>query len=289
MDVWIIFNPILKMLLYIASFGSVGSFLFNLHFGKKLSEQQRSYCDYLTQRSTIIGAVTSLLMIFSVAGNLGGDLASVVQPLMLRLAIESKSGFGHSTAFAGFAVMLIAHNLSANAKRIGFIFGSVTVLFSFTMSGHSQLGGILTKLLLLVHLTGIAFWLGALLPFRWMCLQRDTDNLGELARSFGVLAIVYVGLILSAGLGYAYLLLGDVSLIFSTRYGNVLLIKMVLVGALLFLAALNKFKFVPALEINPSQVVRQFQSSVQFEIALAIIILITSGILTTSMTLPMGM
>ena len=146
-----------------------------------------------------------------------------------------------------------------------------------------------TSLTVAALITGIAFWLGALLPFRWMCLQRDTDNLGELARSFGVLAIVYVGLILIAGLGYAYLLLGDVSLIFSTRYGNVLLIKMVFVSALLSLAALNKFKFVPALEINPSQVVRQFQSSVQFEIALAIIILITSGILTTSMTLPMGM
>ena len=185
--------------------------------------------------------------------------------------------------------MLIAHNLRGNAKRFGLMIGSVAILFSATMSGHSQLGGVLTQSLLMVHLFGIAFWFGALLPFRWICMQPDTSNLGVVAHRFGVLAMGYVGLLLSAGLGYAYLLLGDVSLIFTTRYGNVLLIKIVLAGALLSLAALNKFKLVPLLEINPSQAVRRFQSSVQFEIALVLVILTASSLLTTSMTLPMGM
>ena len=289
MDIWIIFTPILKVLLYIATFGSVGSFLFSLQFGKQLTAEQQTYCNYLTHKSNLIGAVTALLMILCGAGNLGGDLTSVIDLSLLQLAIESKSGVGYSTAFTGFAVMLIAHSLSGNAKRFGLMIGSVAILFSATMSGHSQLGGVLTQSLLMVHLFGIAFWLGALLPFRWICMQPDTNNLGALAHRFGVLAIGYVSLLLSAGLGYAYLLLGDVSLIFTTRYGNVLLIKIVLAGALLSLAALNKFKLVPSLEITSPQAVRRFQSSVKFEIALVIVILITSSLLTTSMTLPMGM
>jgi putative copper resistance protein D len=251
MDIWIIFTPILKVLLYIATFGSVGSFLFSLQFGKQLTAEQQTYCNYLTHKSNLIGAVTALLMILCGAGNLGGDLTSVIDLSLLQLAIESKSGVGYSTAFTGFAVMLIAHSLSGNAKRFGLMIGSVAILFSATMSGHSQLGGVLTQSLLMVHLFGIAFWLGALLPFRWICMQPDTNNLGALAHRFGVLAMGYVGLLLSAGLGYAYLLLGDVSLIFTTRYGNVLLIKIVLAGALLSLAALNKFKLVPSLEITP--------------------------------------
>ena len=251
MDIWIIFTPILKVLLYIATFGSVGSFLFSLQFGKQLTVEQQTYCNYLTHKSNLIGAVTTLLMILSGAGNLGGDLTSVIDLSLLQLAIESKSGVGYSTAFTGFAVMLIAHSLSGNAKRFGLMIGSVAILFSATMSGHSQLGGVLTQSLLMVHLFGIAFWLGALLPFRWICMQPDTNNLGAVAHRFGVLAMGYVGLLLSAGLGYAYLLLGDVSLIFTTRYGNVLLIKIVLAGALLSLAALNKFKLVPSLEITP--------------------------------------
>ena len=289
MDIWIIFTPILKVLLYIATFGSVGSFLFSLQFGKQLTAEQQTYCNYLTHKSNLIGAVTALLMILCGAGNLGGDLTSVIDLSLLQLAIESKSGVGYSTAFTGFAVMLIAHSLSGNAKRFGLMIGSVAILFSATMSGHSQLGGVLTQSLLMVHLFGIAFWLGALLPFRWICMQPDTNNLGALAHRFGVLAMGYVGLLLSAGLGYAYLLLGDVSLIFTTRYGNVLLIKIALAGALLSLAALNKFKLVPSLEITSPQAVRRFQSSVKFEIALVIVILITSSLLTTSMTLPMGM
>ena len=289
MDVWIIFIPILKVLLYIAIFGSVGSFLFSLQFGKQLTAEQQTYCNYLTHKSNLIGAVTVLLMILCGAGNLGGDLTSVIDLSLLQLAIESKSGVGYSTAFTGFAVMLIAHSLRGNAKRFGLMIGSVAILFSATMSGHSQLGGVLTQSLLMVHLFGIAFWLGALLPFRWICMQPDTNNLSALAHRFGVLAMGYVSLLLSAGLGYAYLLLGDVSLIFTTRYGNVLLIKIVLAGALLSLAALNKFKLVPSLEITSPQAVRRFQSSVKFEIALVIVILITSSLLTTSMTLPMGM
>ena len=288
MDVWIIINPILKALLYVASFGSVGSFLFSLHFGKQLSEQQQSYCNYLSHKSTLFGLVITLLMILSVAGNLGGDLASVIDMLMLQLAIESKSGVGYLTAFAGFAVMLISHNLKANANVVGLIIGSIAVLFSFTLAGHSQLGGVFTQFLLIVHLFGIAFWLGALLPFRWICLQDNTNNLGELAHRFGVFAILYVGLLLGAGLGYAYILLGELSLILTTSYGNLLLIKMLLVVALLSLAALNKFKLVPSLEKNHLQGVRQFQSSVKLEIILVLIILIGSSLLTTSMTLPMG-
>ena len=288
MDVWIIINPILKALLYVASFGSVGSFLFSLHFGKQLSEQQQSYCNYLSHKSTLIGSVITLLMVLSVAGNLGGDLASVIDMLMLQLAIESKSGVGYLTAFAGFAVMLISHNLKANANVVGLIIGSIAVLFSFTLAGHSQLGGVFTQFLLMVHLFGIAFWLGALLPFRWICLQDNTNNLGELAHRFGVFAMLYVGLLLGAGLGYAYMLLGELSLILTTSYGNLLLIKMLLVVALLSLAALNKFKLVPSLEKNHLQGVRQFQSSVKVEIILVLIILMGSSLLTTSMTLPMG-
>ncbi len=289
MDVWIFFNPILKVLLYFSSFGSVGSFLFSLHLGRELNADQQAYCDYLTHRGTLIGAVISLLMILSVAGNLGGDLASIIDFLLLKLAIESKSGVGYLTAFAGFALMLIAQSQRENAKRFVLMIGSIAILISFTMSGHSQLDGILTQSLLILHLFGITFWLGALLPFRWICLQSDTRNIERVAHRFGIIAIGYVGLLLSSGLGYAYLLLEEVSLFFTTQYGNVLLIKIVLVGGLLSLAALNKFKLVPSIETNPLQTVRRFQRSVQFEIALAIVILIASSLLTTSMTLPKGM
>lgn len=288
MDVWIVLNPILKVQLYVASFGSVGSFLFTLHFRKKLYDQQRSYCDNLCYKSTLIGAIISLVMILSVAGSLGGDLASVSDFLMLRLAMESKSGVGYLTAFSGFSIMLMAHNLKIKAKRVGLFIGSIVVIFSFSMAGHSQLGGVITQALLMVHLFGITFWLGSLLPFRWICLQGDTTNLSGLAHHFGIFAMGYVGLLLSSGFFYAYMLIGELSLIFTTSYGNLLLIKIIMVCALLFLAALNKFKLVPLLEKSPLLGVKKFKSSVQLEIVLAFIIVFASSLLTTSITLPVG-
>ena len=95
-------------------------------------------------------------------------------------------------------------------------------------------------------------------------------------------------LLFSAGVGYAYLLSRDVSLMRTTQYGNVLLSMIVLVAALLPLAALNKFTLVPSLEPRWIHNFRQFQRSIQFEIAIALIILIASCLLTMSMTLPMG-
>ena len=289
MDVWIIVNPILRVFLYATSFLSVGTLLFNLHFSKHLTLAQRAFCDHLAFKTALVGSVISLFMFFSVAGNLGGDIASVIEPLMLQLALESKSGVGFLTAFIGFMVMSMAYRLRGYANRFGLLVSSAALLVSFTMSGHSQLGGFLSQLLLMVHLFGIAFWLGALFPFRWMCLQPDTNNLSIVAHRFGVLAMGYVSLLLSAGVGYAYLLLGDVSLIFTTQYGNVLLLKIVLVAALLSMAALNKFKLVPSLEPGWTPNVRRFQRSIQFEIAIALIILTASSLLTTSMTLPIGM
>ena len=289
MDVWIVINPILKVLLYAASFLSVGIFLFRLHFAKHLTVAQNEYCNALAFKAASVGVVISLLMVLSVAGNLGGDIGSVVEPLMLQLALESKSGTGYLTAFLGFTGMLIANRLRGYSNSVGSLVSSATILLSFTMSGHSQLGGFLSQSLLMMHLFGIAFWLGALFPFRWMCLQPDPHNLNIIAHRFGVFALGYVSLLLSAGLGYAYLLLGDVSLLFATQYGNVLLVKVMLVVSLLSLAALNKFKLVPSLESKQTTAVMRFHRAVQFEIAIAVIILTTSSLLTTSMTLPMGM
>ena len=288
MDLWVLINPILKFILYAAIVGSVGTFLFSLHFTAQLTEQQQSYCYYLSRKSVFIGGITSLLMILSVPGNLGGDLRSLIDPIMLQLAIESNSVTGYLTAVGGFVVMLVAHKLRPKAQKCTLLIGSIAVLFSLTLAGHALLGKWLTQSLLVLHLLGIAFWLGALLPFHWICLQTDTTNLRALAHRFGLVALVYVGLIIITGLAYAYILLGELSLIFTTSYGNVLLIKLFLVGALLSLAALNKFRIVPSLEQSPLRGVRQFKTSLQFEIALTLIILIAVSLLTTSFTLPTG-
>ncbi len=144
MDIWVIINPIFKVLLYVTSFGSVGSFLFSFHFTRQLLKQQQSYCYHLSHKSALLGLVISLLMILSLAGNLGGDFTSLIDLRMLQLAIQSKSGISYLTVFAGFFVMLLAHKMKPKAQKKILFIGSVAVLFSFTLVGHAQLSGIFT-------------------------------------------------------------------------------------------------------------------------------------------------
>ena len=87
---------------------------------------------------------------------------------------------------------------------------------------------------------------------------------------------------------FAYILIGDLSLLLSTVYGNVLLMKITLVSALLGFGALNKFRLVPSIKLEPSIGAQRLRKSIQIEMVVALLILSFSGFLTTSTTLPMG-
>lgn len=289
MDVWIGINPILKTLCYLASFGGVGSFLFALHFRRLLSHPQLNYCETLTSRFAFAGMFISGLLFFSVAGNLGGDISSAIDILMLQLALESKAGVAYLMSAFGFLILFLTSKQRTFLPLALTYLGAGLILLSFLFAGHALIGGLKAQIVLFVHLLGIAFWLGSFLPFQWMCNQPDTSNLYLVAHRFGSLALGYVGCLLIAGITYAYILLGDLMYLLTTTYGNVLLAKLMFVALLLSLGAINKRILVPFIETNPVEGVKRFKSSVQIEMALAICLLFLSSLLTTSLTLPMKM
>jgi len=139
-----------------------------------------------------------------------------------------------------------------------------------------------------LHLVAIAFWLGSFLPLRRMCSSPGSENLYKIAERFGTHAIFYICLLLISGLIFAYILIGDLSLLLSTVYGNVFLMKITLVSALLGVGAVNKFRLVPSMKLEPSIGAQRLRKSIQIEMVIALLILSLSGFLTTSTTLPMG-
>ena len=100
-------------------------------------------------------------------------------------------------------------------------------------------------------------------------------------------AFGYVGVLIIAGLIFSYILLGDISKLITTSYGNVLLIKMIIVSMLLSLGAMNKFKIIPYLSINPNLSLKKLKKSIQMEIYCVLLIFFFTSLLTTSVTLPM--
>ena len=288
MDIWTLINPFLRVLLYLSSFGSIGTILFALHFGKNQSPAGVRYCQSLVKRSASLGVVASLSIFLSVAGNMGGDFMSALDMIMLQLAFESKAGLASLITLAGFVILKITSKSSSQLGLVASLVGSLLVLSSFVAIGHSTKEGILTQSLLLIHLVGVAYWLGSLMPFRWMCQSGGEERLYIIAHRFGVLALGYVGALVISGLAFAYILLGSFSALINTTYGNVLLTKLATVSLILSLGALNKFRLVPLLIKNEVIGTKRLRSSVHFELGLALLILVFSSLLTTSLTLPMG-
>lgn len=290
MDVWNFANPLLRVLLYLASCGAVGTAFFIIHFKKYQNSQGLGYyCQSLMRKSAVMGVLVSLALFFSIAGNIGGNLISAFDALLLQLALETKSGVAVLMGLMGFFLISLTAKTESLMNLLIVLAGSAFIIISFLMVGHSLQGGLVTQSLLLMHLVGVVFWLGSFLPFRWLCIYGEASSLYSIAHRFGVLAMGYVCFLVLAGLIFAYTLLGDVSQLVVTNYGNVFLAKLFAVSLLLSLGALNKLRLVPVLLSHPLQGVKQFRFSVQLEMAIAFLILLLSAFLTTSLTPPINM
>tara|TARA_A100001011_G_C14177637_1_gene785347 strand:+ start:43 stop:912 length:870 start_codon:yes stop_codon:yes gene_type:complete len=288
MDLWIIFTPILKTLFYVASLLALGTVIFVKHFQHFQTVENTSFCRDLTIRACKYGMVISAGLLFSVAGNLGGEVWSILDPTIFSIAIYSKGGNAAGLAFFGFALIVIARKYVFNLKPLFLWVGVLLLLISFVWTGHAQKSGPIAQVALSLHIVAIAFWLGSFFPLRRMCSALEAENLYEIADRFGTLAIFYVCLLFISGLIFAYILIGDLSLLLSTVYGNVFLMKITLVSLLLGFGALNKFRLVPLVKLEPSVGAQRLQKSIKIEMLIAILILSFSGFLTTSTTLPMG-
>ena len=136
--------------------------------------------------------------------------------------------------------------------------------------------------LLTLHLLAAAFWIGALLPLRHAVGQTEG---ARLLHRFGNVASLTVALLVVAGLILAWLMTGSLSGLLSTAYGWTLLAKLGLVAGLMAFAALNKWRFVPALASGVPTAVSHLRGSIQIEATAVLLILLATATLT-SITIP---
>ena len=95
-----------------------------------------------------------------------------------------------------------------------------------------------------LHLVVSALWAGGLLAL-WRALRHETNPsvtwVEELIRRFSYLALSSVTVLIVTGVYQSWIHVGSSSALFSTAYGNVLLIKLALFTAMLSYGALNFF------------------------------------------------
>jgi putative copper resistance protein D len=109
------------------------------------------------------------------------------------------------------------------------------------------------------HLLAAGAWLGGLLPlgFILMRYRLETEmaraaDLDEVLLRFSGMGYIAVATLIGSGLLNGWFLVGNVSDLFATSYGQLLSVKVVLFAGMLALAVSNRFWIVPSLTKAPA-------------------------------------
>ena len=290
-EIWDILRPLTKFCLYLAMFIAAGGLIFEVLFRRRVPEATTQYVSRLIGIAAWAGLVLVGVRLVVAAGTLGGDLASMGDPVLLGLVMKSPLGMASVLAGIGFAMITVMGRVKARGEQAARVVAAATVLLSLTVVGHATTLGAITGVLLALHLGGVAFWLGALLPLRQMCAGagdgESASVLADVADRFGWIAQRVVAVLIIAGVAYAAILTGSVVALLTSAYGLVLLAKIGLVAGLLGLAARNRFRVVPALLAGDLSAIGRLRHTIDREILLALVVLVMSSLLTSSLTLPM--
>jgi len=285
-DGWAITAIIAKAVGYGAALLAMGGPLFVLVF-RSSSNDVRQLARKVAVIAALIGlAVLALRFGIRAARISGMGLSGAVDPMMLGFVWDSPLGVAAIWRGAG-ELLVVALLIRGIVGLSAGLIGALLIAVSYTFVGHS-LGDPrwLLASLLTLHLLAAAFWIGALLPLRHAVGQPEG---ARLLHRFGNVASLTVALLVVVGLIFAWLMTGSFSNLLSTAYGKTLLAKLGVVSGLMALAALNKWRFVPALASGTPAAVPHLRRSIQIEAIAVLLILMATATLTSITTPPVNL
>lgn len=241
----------------------------------------------LTAAFAVLGLLATLLA-FSLRGaNLTGDISGMTDPEMLGLLWSTPVGTVLLLRLVGLSALIAGLFMG----RVGIwvsMLGGVIAIWSFTQVGHvSGRDTTLLDIALMLHLLAVALWIGVLTPLKRLASSSVSyASAADVGHRFGVVATVTVPALIIAGGYMSYQMVGSFSALISTGYGQALIIKVLLVGLLLGLAAANKLRFIPALRAGDPTAASHLSKSISIEWLIILAMLGTTAVLTTNLTLP---
>jgi copper resistance protein D len=227
-----------------------------------------------TIASDVIGTVLTQTR-FGRTWLLRGVLAAL---LMLVLAFERRGE--PSKAAGGIKVALAAILIGALA-----------------WTGHGGadqgIGGDMHLVADVMHLLAAAAWVGALIPLAFLFAatgrsRTETDAAVTLVatRRFSTLGIISVGTLLVTGIVNTWFSAGSMPALVGTDYGRLLMAKIALFLAMVYIAAVNRTNLTPHLVLSPTSeaariALRQLERNSVVEAALGLLILVIVSVLGT--------
>ncbi len=247
------------------------------------------FAAWITDRGKIWGSARRGIVMFLWVGVLAtalslglqglDTLALPLNALMSRVSwlhgLETSFGLTAAMAILGLIGGLLALVVKSRGHaRILSGAALIAISIAFAMSGHASTAEPrwLMRTSVFLHVSGLAFWIGALMPLFAMLRSADPQSAAVMNR-FSATILPVVVLLLIAGVLLAVVQVGSFSALWTTAYGVILLFKLAAVGALLTLATVNRLIFTPALARNEAQRRTWFAWSIAAEGLLVLLIL----------------
>jgi copper resistance protein D len=159
------------------------------------------------------------------------------------------------------------------------VLAALILAYSFSQVGHVSVLSTPARIAVVIHVFAVALWLGALYPLLRLTAVDDRQLLQLTMRRFGDHALVIVLLLLIAGAVMLWEVLSSPRELFSTAYGQLLSLKLVLVASILGIAGVNKFLLVPCL--SDTEGALRLRRSIRIEMVVATLILLATTYLST--------
>ena len=269
-----------KFLLYLGVMLSTGTVIVTFVF-------DLTHTLALTIIFSILGLIATIFGFLFRCASLTGDISGMIDPEMLGLLWNTPVGTVFILRVVGLSLLFVGLFL----ERIGIwisIIGGISALWSFAQIGHvSGNKFALAEFALLLHLLVIDFWIGILIPLKRLASSSSTYIVAaKIGHRFGIIASVTVPILIVMGGYMSYELVGTIAALTGTAYGQALIIKVVLVGSLLGLAAANKIRFIPALSAGDPNAAKRLSRSIIFEWIIISAVLCLTAVLTTNLALP---
>ncbi|TIS59447.1 MAG: copper resistance protein CopC [Mesorhizobium sp.] len=196
---------------------------------------------------------------------LGAPLARLAQPVVWQTALDTSFGWTVLIALVALGLGLLSLTGRSGAKLFA-LAGLTGAGAALAASGHASAAEPqwLTRPMVFLHGAGIAFWAGALVPLG-LAVRRQPAKAGSFLRRFSR-AIPFVAAVLAAaGIVLAVIQVQTPAALVGTAYGQLLLVKLVLLVFLFTLAAVNRWKLTAPAEAGETEVQRRLVRSIGIE------------------------
>jgi putative copper resistance protein D len=210
----------------------------------------------------ILLLATAAGLLFQTAG-MAGSLTEAVKPESISAVLGMNLGVS-TLVRAPLALLALVVVLIARRGRglwVGIAALGTAVMASFTWMGHGAAtdgaAGWVHLIADVLHSWAAAIWIGALVGFVLLLSSSRGDRvrlkaLHRALHRFSAVGTLLVAVLIATGLINSWFLVGldHVAGLWTTDYGRLLLLKIVLFTGMLGLAAANRFRHTPALGAN---------------------------------------